>query len=433
MKSYKSFIAISVASALIALSGNAAASAFALIEQSSGLGNAFAGGAAGAEDATTIFFNPAGMTRLKGDQVTVAASFIQPSIKFSNTNSTGAALQTPGGNGGDAGGMVVVPNTYLVMELQPALRFGLGINSPFGLQTQYDPTWIGRFQAIDSQIKTVNLNPSLAYEVNDKVSLGIGLDYQHITGTLTSAVNYSAAIFAGGGGVQPGLEGISAINGSDSAWGYNFGALFNLTPDTRVGVSYRSKINYNLTGTVAFSNVPGALAAQPALQNGNVTLPISMPDTFSISGFQQVNDKWDVMADATRTGWSALQQLTVSRTNGSVLQSTPENWTNTWRYSVGTTYHYNEQWLARAGAAYDQSPVSDAFRTARIPDNNRTWLTVGGQYKVSAASKIDFGYAHLFVKDTPIANNQTATGGGNLVGTYSSSIDIVSLQYAYSF
>lgn len=430
MKLYRSLIAMSVTGALVAMSGNAEAAAFALIEQSSGLGNAFAGGAAGAEDATTIFFNPAGMSRLKGNQLTVAGSLIQPSIKFSNTGSTGAALQPFGDNGGDAGSLVLVPNTYLVMEVEPALRFGLGINSPFGLQTQYDPTWVGRFQAINSRIRTINLNPSFSYEMNDYVSLGIGLSYQHITGDLSNAVNYSAAA---GGGLGPNLEGVSSMTGSDSAWGYNFGVLFNVAPDTRIGLSYRSKIKYNLNGSVSFSNVPAALQGQAALQNGNVSLPISMPDMASISGFHQLNDKWDVMADASWTGWSVMQQMVVSRANGSVLQTTPENWTNTWRFSLGSTYHYNEQWLARVGVAYDQTPVPAAYLTARIPDNSRTWLTFGGQYKVSDSSKVDFGYAHLFVKDTSIANNQTATGAGDLVGTFSSSINIVTVQYAYNF
>ncbi len=438
MKLTKSLISLSVASALIVMSGNAAASAFALIEQSSGLGNAFAGGAAAAEDATTIFFNPAGMSRLNGTQVSAAGSFIQPSVKFSDTGSTSAAFQTHGGNGGDAGSLVLVPNVYMVTEIQPALRFGLGINAPFGLKTDYDPTWVGRFQAITSKIETINLNPSLAYQMNDKVSLGIGLNYQHIKGDLTSAVNYSAAAYAAGGAGLLGVvgtnkEGVSSMSGSDSAWGYNFGALFNVTPDTRIGVAYRSKITYTLNRTNSFSNVPASLASSSTVANGNVSLPIDMPDTFSLSGFHQLNDKWDVMADVTRTGWSSLQQLQVTRTSGAVVQTTPENWKNTWRYSVGATFHYNEQWLSRIGAAYDQSPVPDAYRTARIPDNNRTWLTLGGQYKFSAASKLDVGYAHLFVKDTAIANNQAASGAGNLVGTYSNSVDILSVQYAYNF
>jgi long-chain fatty acid transport protein len=428
MKFKQSFVALSVLGALLAMSGNAAASAFALIEQSSGLGNSFAGGAAAAEDATTIFFNPAGMSKLKGKQVTVAGSLIQPSAKFSDGGSTGAAGQTAGGNGGDAGGLALVPNTYMVMELDAPLRFGVGINAPFGLQTEYDPTWIGRFQAIKSKIQTINLNPSVSYEVNDMLSLGLGLNYQHISGELTSAVNYTAL---SGFLLPANTEGVTTVTGSDSAWGYNFGALFNITPDARVGVSYRSKVEYTLTGTVSFSNVPAPLAA--LVVNGGVTLPITMPDTFSISGFQKLNDKWDLMADATRTGWGVLQQLKIDRTNGTNLQTVQEHWKNTWRFALGATHHYSDQWLSRIGVAYDQTPVPDEYRTARIPDNDRTWFSIGGQYKASASGTVDFGYAHLFVKDATIASNQAASGAGNLVGTYSSSVNILSVQYAYNF
>jgi long-chain fatty acid transport protein len=416
--------------ATLALSGNASASAFALIEQDSGAGNAYAGGAAGAEDATTIWFNPAGMSRLKGDQVTMAASLIKLSAKFSDGGSSGALLQTAGGNGGDAGGAVPVPNVYVATELQPALHFGLGIFAPFGLQTDYEPTWIGRFQAIKSSIQTLNLNPSIAYQVSDRVSVGFGSNYQRISGELTSAVNYSALA---GGALGQNLEGVTSMTGSDTAWGYNFGVLIDVMPNARLGLSYRSKVKYKLQGTVSFSNVPGALAAQPALQNGDVTLPIDMPDAFSISAFHQLNDKWDMMADATRTGWSSVQQLVVSRPDGTVVQTTPEHWKDTWRVAVGATWHYSEQWLARVGVAYDQTPVPDAYRNARIPDSNRTSLNIGGGYKTSASGRLDFAYAHLFMNNAPIANDQTATGAGNLVGTYSNGVDILSVQYGYRF
>ncbi|MEO6976374.1 MAG: outer membrane protein transport protein [Gallionella sp.] len=430
-----------VSGAMLVVSGSAIASGFALLEQSaSGLGNAYAGGAASAEDASTIFFNPAGMSRLKGTQVVVGGSFIKPSAKFSDAGSTPASLQTTNnGNGGDAGSLAFVPNAYVSMEMNSKTHVGLGINAPFGLQTEYGSNWIGRFQAKKSKIQTVNLNPSVSYDVNETVSLGAGLNYQRITGDLTSAVNYSAAAFAAGGAGLLGaiggsnVEGVSTISGSDSAWGYNLGALFNVDPQTRIGIAYRSKIKYNLSGTVSFSNVPGPLSASSLLANGPVTLPITMPDSFSLSGIHQLDDRWDVMADATWTGWSVLQQLKIDRTSGANVQTVQENWKNTWRVSAGTSYRYNMQWKARAGIAFDQAPVSDAYRTARIPDNNRIWLTVGGQYKASKQAAIDFGYAHLFVNDSTIADMQAASGKGNLVGTYSNSVDIISVQYAYSF
>ena len=446
-----------VAGALLVMAGGASASGFALIEQSaSGMGNAFAGGAAVAEDASTIFFNPAGMSRLSGSQLSVAAHAIRPSAKFTNSTSVIATASNPLliGNGGDAGSWALVPNAYFAMEVNPQMRIGLGINAPFGLQTQYDANWLGRFQAVKSKLQTINLNPAVSYDVSDAVSLGLGLNYQQIDGELSSAVNYGAAAGSAAlspfvpGALKPGLaalagartEGVSIVKGKDSAWGYNFGALIKLSPQSRLGLAYRSKIKYNLTGTVSFSPVPAPLSllALPQLQSGAVTLPITMPDSFSISGFHQVNEKWDVMADLTWTGWSVLQQLKIDRSNGTGnVQTVQENWKNTWRIAVGANHHYNEQWTARMGVAFDQAPVSDAFRTARIPDNNRTWLSLGGQYKPSKKSALDFGYAHLFVKNASISDIQNnaaiAKASGNLIGTYNNSVDILSAQYTYSF
>jgi long-chain fatty acid transport protein len=417
--------------AVIAFSSNAMASGFALIEQNaSGMGSAYSGGAASAEDASTVFYNPAGMSQLRGKQVVVAGSLINPSIKFSNTTSSGAVFQTAGGNGGEAGSPAVVPSAYFTMEFNPKTHFGFGFNAPFGLQTKYSEDWLGRFQAVKSKMQAINLNPSASYAVNDRVSVGGGISYQHLTGDLTSMVNYSAAA---SGALGNDLQGLTTIAGSDSAFGYNLGALLKINPSTRVGVAYRSKIKYNLNGTIAFAGVPTAIAASPLVVNGAISLPIKMPDSLSISGFRQINDKLEMTADATWTGWSALQQLKIDRTSGVNVLTIQENWKNTWRVSTGAGYRYNDKWKSRVGIAFDQTPVSDTYRTARIPDSDRTWLSVGGQYTLSSVSKIDFGYAHLFMKDASIADMQAAKGKGNLVGTYKSSVDMLSMQYAYSF
>ena len=443
-------------SALIAaiLPADVAASGFALIEQSgSGMGNAYAGGAAVAEDASVIFFNPAGMSQLQGKQGVLAAHAIKPSAKFSDNGSVKADFQPKGGDGGDAGGLAVLPNAYFVMEINPKIKFGLGVNSPFGLQTEYDPTWIGRFQAVKSKIQTVNLNPALSFQISDALSIGTGLNYQRIDGELSSAINYAAIAYAVAGGGASGVaaanaanaagqgEGLTTFSGDDAAWGYNLGILFKLSEQTRVGLAYRSAIKYNLSGSVNFSNRPTAAAVGAGISgyiaanyaDGPVSLTIKMPDSFSVSMLHRMDDKWDIMADASWTRWSVFQQLDVKRTDGITLSSTPENWKNTWRVAVGANHHYNAQWTSRVGLAYDQSPVSDTYRTARVPDADRTWLALGGQYKPAKESAVDFGYAHLFVRDATINQNQSATGAGTLTGTYKSSVDILSVQYTQNF
>lgn len=416
----------SVASALLVMAGSAAASGFALIEQSgSGLGNAFAGGAASAEDASTIFYNPAGMSRLSGKQITVAGSAIGPSAQFSNTGSTAAAGRPLGTATGDAGSWALVPNAYFAMEVNPEMHIGLGINAPFGLKTEYQPGWMGRFQALKSSVETINLNPSLSYQVSDALTLGAGANYQRIRAGLTGAQSFGA-----------GGEGVSSMSGSDAAWGYNLGALFETGSGGRFGVAYRSAINYQLSGTLVVTSPSGAIVL-----NRPVTANMKMPDTLSFSYFRDLGNRWDVMADLTRTAWGNFSELRiVDAGTGATRSLTPENWRNTWRAAVGGNYHYNEAWTARMGVAYDQTGVSDAFRTARIPDQNRTWLAFGGQYKPTKASAVDFGYAHLFVDNATISNNKGGATGtatpatvGNLAGTYKNSVDILSVQYAYGW
>jgi len=426
MMSKQEMVGWSLAGMLV-MSGNAQASGFALLEQSgSGLGNAYAGGAAAAEDASTIFFNPAGMSRLEGSQVAAAGSFIQPSVKFSNTGSSPAAAsgQPLGGNGGNAGDLAVVPSLYYVMDVNPQMKFGLGINAPFGLKTDYDPGWAGRFQALKSEIKTININPTVSYQLNDNISLGVGIDYQKINAELSNNVVLGA-----------GVVGNAKLTGDDTAWGYNLGALFQVSPDTLLGLAYRSSLNYQVSGNLLITGPTGAVIQNPA-----VTAALKTPDTLSFSAIHQLDSSWDVMGDITWTGWSKFKELrAVNSSTGATAALTNENWKDTYRVSLGVNHHYNEQWTARAGVAFDQSPVSDADRTARIPDSDRTWLAVGGQYKPNKASALDFGYAHLFVKNASISNSNGSAGTpspatvGNLVGTYNNSVDIVSVQYTYGF
>jgi long-chain fatty acid transport protein len=443
----KQFMMWAVAAALAAVANTAGASAFQLLEQSaSGLGNAYAGQGASAQDASTVFFNPAGMTKLPGRNAVGALNAIKPSAKFTNTASTVAPLQTSlGGNGGDAGDWALVPNAYLSWQLTPQLFVGVGVNAPFGLKTEYDPAWVGRFHAIESELKTVNVNPSVAWKVSEMLSIGGGINYQRADATLSNAVNYSAAAFgAGGAGLLaaiggPGQEGIAQVKGDDSAWGYNLGIMVDLGPNTRIGAAYRSSVKYTIEGDVTFSNRPALLAG--GIPNGPVRADIKLPATASVNLFQKFGPRWELLADVSWTDWSTLKSLDIFRTNGVLLSTTPLNWKDTWRVGVGANYLVNDLWTLRFGTAYDQSPVPDADRTPRIPDQDRVWLAIGAQYRLSKQLAFDFGYAHLFVKDAsvnlcppPQAATPACAGKNNLVGNYNSNkVDILSAQVRYAF
>jgi long-chain fatty acid transport protein len=387
--------------ALIGFSGLVHAAGFALVEQNaSGLGNAYAGQAAVAADASTIFFNPAGMTLLPDRQLVVAGHLIKPQAEFSGSSNIG------GGNGGDAGGLAVVPNGYFVYRLTPEVHVGIGMNAPFGLKTEYDNTWAGRTQAVKSELKTVNLNPSIAWKANESLSLGAGLSIQYAQATLTNQT---------GGGLL-------TVKGDNYSWGFNLGALWQLSDATRIGLAYRSEVDQKLEGTAEFSVVTAL--------NTPVTASVTLPDSASLSLVHQLNPRLELLADMTWTGWSDFDELRIVRAAGTTLGVTPENWNDSYRYSVGANYRLNDKVILRSGVAYDETPVSDAFRTARIPDESRTWLSFGAQYRLSSKNTIDVGYAHLFVEDARI--NKTESGV-TLAGTYEASVDILSAQLTHNF
>ena len=458
----RSIMAVTLAGGLFAPAGETLASGFQLQEQNaSGLGNAYSGQAAAAEDASTVFWNPAGMTRIPGRQVVGGLSLVAPSSDFNNTGSTVATFQTSlGGNGGDGGELGAVPVGYLTWQLNPQIWLGLGLNVPFGLATEWDSSWVGRFHAIRSELLTVNVNPSIAWKVNEAVSLGVGVNWQYIDAELTNSTNYSAAAFGAGGaaalgalglpgacpgatpGAGTGCEGVATLKADDNAWGWNVGAMFTLSPATRIGVAYRSEIKYNLSGTVSFANRPALLNA--GLPDGNIKAQVTLPDTFSIGLSHQIDQRWQILADYTWTGWSSIQDLSIYRENGAPLTSTPLKFEDSYRVGVGANYQLSEPWKLRFGVAYDTTPVQDAFRTPRLPDQDRTWFATGAQWAFSKQGALDFGLAYLYIKKAssnlpnvePAANlpaGFTAAPKGNLVGDYKADVWILSAQARYSF
>jgi long-chain fatty acid transport protein len=396
------------------------AAGFALIEQNaSGMGNAYAGGSAIAEDASTIFFNPAGMTYIQGTQAVGALHLINPNAEFKDKGSIKAAGFPPKGDEGPNGGdLAFVPNFYFKMDLTDSVKLGVGMSAPFGLKTEYDDKWVGRFQGDKSEVKTININPSIAFKVNDQLSLGFGVSVMRAEATLTRQVNRVIA-----------PETDVEIKGHDWGYGFNLGAIYQATADTRIGMAYRSKVKQELEGKAKFG-------APLAAATTDVTAKVDLPENFSVSAFSKLNDTWDLMGDVTWTRWSRFEELRVLRNNGTTLTFTPENWENTMRYSLGVNYHYNDAIKLRAGLAYDEEAIKDEFRTARIPGNDRKWLSLGASYQMSPASKFDVGYSHLFISDAKIDDDQTSPAdgrNGRIRGDFEGSVDILSLQYTHNF
>jgi len=442
------------------------AAAFALQEQSvSGLGNAYAGGAAAAEDASTVWSNPAGMSRFTTIQLAASVSGIFPSAKFNNNGSVAAFNQPLGNDGGQAGQAAALPAMYLVVPINRDFSFGLGVGVPFGLETKWDDGLMGRYHGLRSKVETMNVNPAVSWRINDQFSVGVGVDYQQIKATFTSNANYSAALAqaaqtAAAGGLIPGaavapfigatggLDSNVSVKGDDYAWGWNLGFLWNITPSTRVGGHYRSSIKYNVDGNVDFTNpalptlpptlAPIGAALAPAvnavLASGGVTSDIELPSIANLSIYSRLNPSWEVMADLQFTDWSTIQYLTFTRTTGTVLSSTPELFRDTWRASVGASYFMGDQWKFRGGFAFDQSPVRDAERTPRLPDSDRYWLSAGAQYAWSKQMKFDVGVTYIFTSNASSDNNAGSTAQyGLLKGDYDANVFILGGQVSYSF
>ena len=413
----------------------------------SGLGNAYAGAAALAEDASTVWWNPAGMARLaRGAHFLAGGHFIAPSTKFTNTGSVPAAASNPAlaGNGGDAGEDAFVPNLFFVTNVTQALSFGFALNVPFGLKTEYEPDFVGRFQGLSSEVMTLNFNPAVSWKLSERASVGLGLSWQRAEIDLLTAVNYSGIAFGTGGALLlglaggPGVEGRNTTSLEGDGWGWNIGGLVDVLPRTRVGAHFRSSIKYHTEGNTSFTNVPAVLASAPALSNGDVKLELETPASFSVSAVHQVTDRFDFLADVTWTQWSKISSLPILRTSGpadgTALDTLTFNFDDTWRVAVGVNYKLSGPLTLRAGVAYDQSPVPGAQeRSVRLPDNDRYWLSLGLTWQPNALNRFDLGYTYIQIKDADIDSDQAARGRGIVRGTYEADVNILSIQYQFSF
>jgi long-chain fatty acid transport protein len=448
-KLLKSLFVISLSGLLFGISQSANASGFALAEQSaSGLGNAFAGAAA-ANDASTVWYNPAGMTRLKKSDAVAAFHSITPSIEFTDNGSTGSFLvgspASTGGDGGDAGHAAIVPNIYYTMPLDDGITFGLGINGPFGLSTEYDKDWKGRYFGVESAVKVVNINPSLAFKVDDSLSLGIGLNLQQMDVVLSKAIDQEALCNAiglaasCGSGVVPALRATDAfaeIDGTSTSWGANLGLMYEFSETTRLGFAYRSVVRHSIHGDGDFTDADSRLNATPLgdfFVDTDAKSDITLPASASLNFYHDLMSNLALMADLTWTEWSKLDEVRIEYDAGAQGATVEEfGWSNTLRYSVGATYSPMAALVLRAGVALDEAPVDDkSKRGVRLPDNDRLWVSIGAGYEVMKGLAIDLSYASLTIDDAEIDRSEALAG--NIKGEYSASTNILSAQANWKF
>lgn len=413
-----------LALAVSAASSYSLAAGFAINEQSvSSMGTAFAGRSSSADDATTVFGNPAGMARIKREQVSAGAALI-----FAKTDIDDARGTFGGSNDGDMVPTVGVPMGYYVKPLDDKWAFGLGVYVPFGLITDYESGFAGRYYGDRSEVRVITLQPTVSYRINDQLSVGFGPTINRIDGELTSAVLNP---------LSPGRnDGKVKVKGDDTALGFTAGVLFELDPRTRFGLTYHSKVDYTLKGDTTVSGSGFVLGSSAGKYDAS--LDLETPESVDFSVTHDLNDAWTLYAGSTWTRWSRLEEIKVENKGvggllGPALSTITEeqDWRDTWSYAVGAAYKLNRQWTLRAGLAYDQSPARNEFRSPRIPTDDRKILSLGAAWSPNDDMTIDVAYSYLKEDDAKI--DQSSPIKGSYQATYKNSAHGLGAQVTYRF
>ncbi len=414
----------------LAASGPAAhAAGFALKEQSAAAqGNAFAGATAGAEDVSYMFFNPAALGRLEGSQALATASLIIPNSELTDADGTTVLGAPIGGTATleDIGLSEVVPAFYVMTTPVEPIRFGLGINVPFGLETDYPDGWVGRYHATNSRLRSVNINPSVALPLSlnggMRATFGAGLQAQYIEADLSNAIDLDTISQAGGGPPVP-LDGRVQVKGDDWGFGFTAGVLWEFSPSTRLGVAYRSGLDQTLRGDADFT-LPAAVggAFGPLFTDTDASAQVTLPDTASIGFYTDVGHGWAVMGDVAWTNWSTFDDLTVEFDNPDQPDSTTtENWHDSLFLALGASYRPRDDLILRLGVAHDQTPIEATYRTPRIPGNDRYWGSVGLTWNPLDAIGLDLAYTYIYIEDSEV--RLTAAGENQLRGSLNASYE----------
>lgn len=375
----------------ILVSAEAHSAAFMLQEQSArASGKAYAGEAASPEDASTIFYNPAGMTELKRPEVQVGAYVMAPNAEIKNRGSNVSVFGNPATSfvGKDDQGFdpQAFGNLYLAAPASQGLWLGLGVTVPFGLAAHYDSDYFGRYDTTRANVRAIDIAPSIAYAIHPKVSIGGGVDVQYFDGKLVNALPNP---FDPSGAPTPATDGRLALEGSDWSVGYNVGVLVKPVDKVRVGLTYRSAITHKLEGD-ATTTFLGATTVQA------FSTDIKLPDTTQLGVAYDLTPTVTLYGQVNYYGWSRFKELRFKFADGTEA-TVQENFRDSWGASIGAAARVAPGWTVRGGLAYDQSPTRDnESRSTAIPDVDRVWVALGASYDFNESLTLDISYEHMF-------------------------------------
>lgn len=432
---------------LVALTLPAAAQAagFYLQEQSvRGQGAAFAGAVAHAKDASTIFFNPAGMTALDGAQAAGGVSIIMPRASFRDNGTT--AGMTAGAQAGHAstydGGNPfepeAVPAFYAAAPYADgAYWFGLGVSAPFGLANEYAEGWFGRYDSTKSELRVIDIAPVIATRVTDTLSIGGGINIQYADALLESALPCPNAGFGCGAAFDPASDGKSRLEGDGWDIGFNAGIRWEATPQTTLGAHYRSAVSNDIPGIATVAGLGGVLAANNGARAA--TAKLKLPDILGLGVAHKAREDLTLLASYNYFGWDNFDNIPVVFDNGDPASISPQAYRNSYSVALGAEWRQSETFTWRGGVQYDMTPTTDAERSTRTPDGDRYWLSAGMTYAVSEHLSIDAAATHIIVTDGDvdltrrIYEGTAADTTARVRGTSDNKLNILSLQAVWKF
>ncbi len=433
-------VALGVSAALACAPAHAAG--FQLKENSvKAMGRAFAGSAATAGDASVVVNNPAAMSQFDQNTVQTDVTAIDFSARFSGGGTTAFGTALNGGDGGDAGELAAVPALSAIFPIgETGLTIGAMVSAPFGLKTEYDSDWVGRYHAIESDLQIIDLTLSASLDITERFSVGVGLIYERAEATLSNAIDFGTSLAAAGvpGFAPQSADGMASVNGDDTGIGWIAGVHWRPTDQLWIGYSHRSEIDQDLAGTIDYT-VPGNAAAV-LTATGQIAgftdqtglAPLTTPSVDTISVSYAFSDRFTLMADYSRTDWHSLDAVTIFRANGAVVSNEPFNWEDSNFHSIGAEFMLSDALTLRAGVARDNTPTNDEARTPRLPDQNRDWISVGVTWNASDALEVSGGYTRILVDD-PTVNGVLSSSHSRLTGSYETDVNLFGVAAQYRF
>ena len=428
--------------------------------------------AAEAADASTIFYNPAGLSKIDSSQISVNANIVFPSIHYEAESAkhfrTGADVS--GSTSGKITETTVAPHVYGAYKASDDVTLGLGVYVPFGSATEYEKDSVLRHNINKLGLTTIAIEPVVAWKLNEQHAVGAGLIAQYSKAELRKYSDWDASgaisqLASGLASRQAGrpvavdatgkADGHADVKGHDWGFGYQLAWMWDINDRARVGVNYRSKVSHTLKGTAdweadgAYAKRAwdlGAMAARGYVPNEKASVKIVTPESLSVHGMYRATDKTNLFGDVTWTRHSRFNkaELVFENTKAIGVGKTSDrtiitpNWRNTYKVAVGGSYQYSEPLQLRAGIAFDQSPVRGAqSRLNTLPDGNRIWYSLGAKYTLRKNHVFDVAYSHIHINDTTFSaaasTGDNVDSKGTAYAKFRNYANIVGLQYSYKF